>query len=320
MCWSVFEHQISELDRPARRSGPTAIAIAWLVLLLASCNTAPVPPPARISRQGDEIVVAGQYFHTGTRVVTWTDPGGYDAYQVAPPSRPREALLNRQSGAPELAALQGAVDQLVLHYDGCGLSKICFKTLRERRLNVHFLLDLDGTVYQTLDLRERALHATTSNDRSIGIEIANIGAFPPGDTAMLDKWYRPDRRGRIFVRVPAGAGDPCFRTPGFAARPARDGLIRGVVQDKALVQYDFTPEQYAALSRLTAALCTVFPRIKPDIPRDASGRLVTRQLPEAALANFHGILGHWHIQANKTDPGPAFQWEKLLTGIRQSVR
>src|SRR5215510_143539 len=33
-------------------------------------------------RQGDEIVAAGQFFHTGTRVVLWLDPGGYDAYRV----------------------------------------------------------------------------------------------------------------------------------------------------------------------------------------------------------------------------------------------
>src|SRR4051812_41872492 len=37
---------------------------------------------ARLERKGDEIVVAGQYFHTGAPVVLWTDPGGYDAYRT----------------------------------------------------------------------------------------------------------------------------------------------------------------------------------------------------------------------------------------------
>src|SRR5438067_6214282 len=37
---------------------------------------------SQLPRRGDEIVVAGQLFHTGTRVVTWIDPGGYDAYRV----------------------------------------------------------------------------------------------------------------------------------------------------------------------------------------------------------------------------------------------
>ena len=33
-------------------------------------------------RQGDEIVAAGQLFHTGTRVVLWLDPPNYDAYRA----------------------------------------------------------------------------------------------------------------------------------------------------------------------------------------------------------------------------------------------
>jgi hypothetical protein len=42
-----------------------------------------VPPAGKPEpRTGDEIVVAGQMFHTGTRVVLWMDPGGYDAYRV----------------------------------------------------------------------------------------------------------------------------------------------------------------------------------------------------------------------------------------------
>ncbi|MEM9559092.1 MAG: N-acetylmuramoyl-L-alanine amidase, partial [Planctomycetota bacterium] len=39
---------------------------------------------------------------------------------------------------------------------------------------------VDGTIYQTLDVTERAWHATKANSRSVGIEIAQIGAYPPG--------------------------------------------------------------------------------------------------------------------------------------------
>ena len=37
---------------------------------------------AKLERKGDEIVIAGQFFHTGAPVVLWTDPGGYDAYRT----------------------------------------------------------------------------------------------------------------------------------------------------------------------------------------------------------------------------------------------
>src|SRR6185295_15662200 len=59
-------------------------AFAVSLLFLAGCAT-PTPAPRLGSfspRAGDEIVVCGKYVHTGTPVVLWTDPGGYDAYRV----------------------------------------------------------------------------------------------------------------------------------------------------------------------------------------------------------------------------------------------
>jgi N-acetyl-anhydromuramyl-L-alanine amidase AmpD len=79
-----------------------------------------------------------------------------------------------------------------------------------------------------------------------------------------------------------------------------------------LVQYDLTPEQYAALAKLTAALCRTFPQLKPDYPRDADGNVTSTKLPDDTLAKFQGVLGHFHVQENKVDPGPAFQWELLF--------
>ena len=61
---------------------PTRVlSLLLLASLFAGCKTAP-RPGAFEPRKGDEIVVAGQFVHTGTRVVTWMDPGGYDAYRV----------------------------------------------------------------------------------------------------------------------------------------------------------------------------------------------------------------------------------------------
>lgn len=220
----------------------------------------------------------------------------------------------------DLAALQAIVNQFVLHYDGHGLSKLCFPVLQSRGLNVHFMLDVDGTIYQTLDLKERALHATTSNDRSIGIEIANIGAFPPGETKGLDDWYLRDAEGRVSLRIPDWVTAPKVRDLNFSARPAHSILVRGINQGVELVQYDFTPQQYAALIKLTAALCRIFPRIACDYPRDAHGQLIAHKLPDEELARYQGILGHFHVQTNKNDPGPAFQWDKLIEGAREAQK
>jgi len=310
------------LDRYGRR-----IAVAALgCVLLGGCRTFPVRTvPA--DRTDDVIIAAGQRFHTGTRVVTWLEKGGYNAYQGRPPFTARQNVgLSPQETARvtergwDLATLQKVVDRFVLHYDASGLSRICFEVLHERAgLSVHFLLDVDGTIYQTLDLQERAAHATTSNSRSIGIEIANIGAYPPGETAPLDEWYRRDAQGAV-IAVPKQVIDPRIRTPNFTGRPAQPAAVHGIVQDKELIQYDFTPEQYAALAKLTAALCQVFPRIVCDVPRDAAGRVIDRKLADGELADYRGILGHFHIQENKVDPGPAFQWEAFLASTRRELR
>ena len=68
--------------------------------------------------------------------------------------------------------------------------------------------------------------------------------------------------------------------------------------------------------KLAATLCTIFPKIRCDYPRDASGNLLLQKLPDAELKNYQGVLGHFHIQTNKTDPGPAFQWDKVINGAR----
>src|SRR5689334_1717097 len=60
---------------------PLVFAVIIPAVLLAGCRSGP-RPGTMVSRRGDEIVVAGRFFHTGTPVVLWMDPGGYDAYRV----------------------------------------------------------------------------------------------------------------------------------------------------------------------------------------------------------------------------------------------
>lgn len=327
---------------------PTFLAL--VVLLGAGCQSLP-RPGTRLARKGDEIMVAGQLFHTGTRVVLWTDPGGYDAYrverrfvpleradwktsqaEVADLDTPNRYNLRRaglteeeiervRGGGWDLPLLQRVVDQFVYHYDVCGTSRQCFKVLHDLRgLSVHFMLDLDGTIYQTLDLKERAWHATTSNSRSVGIEIANMGAYPNVEGSPLAEWYSRDADGRTRIRLPERFGDGGILSKSFVPRPRRNEPVAGTIQGRRLVQYDFTPEQYAALARLTATLCRVFPKITCDYPRDAQGRLVPHKLPDDELAHYQGLLGHWHIQTNKVDPGPAFDWDAVVQATRRHMQ
>ncbi len=322
------------------------VAGLLMLALCAGCHWCP-PSGALEARRGDEIVAAGQFFHTGTRVVLWMDPGGYDAYRVERRFSPLgkadwedsqkevktlkspnrygvrtnsltpEEMARTRGGGWDLPLLQRVVDQFVIHYDECGISRECFRILQDHRdLSVHFMLDIDGTIYQTLDCKERARQATIANDRSIGVEIANIGAYAPDRPNPLGDWYQ-NTNGRTILAMPERLGPSPVRRKGFVGHPARPEPTRGRIQGESLIQYDFTPEQYAALIKLTAALCKVFPRIQCDYPRDADGKLIPHKLADEALRNYHGILGHYHIQTNKVDPGPAFQWDLVVKGARR---
>jgi N-acetylmuramoyl-L-alanine amidase len=324
------------------RSLLTRIALLSVLGLLAGC-AAPGRyghPGEPLPRAGDEIVVCGQLFHTGAPVVLWMDPGGYDAYRAEchfkpdqeKPSKPvsdspvrygsfRRHLPEgvaqevREQGW-DLPLLQQYVDQFVLHYDVCGTSRRCFEVLQDMRgLSVHFMLDLDGTIYQTLDLKERAWHAGTANDRSVGVEIANIGAY--ADLTTLNKWYGHDDSGRAYVTFPESFGPTGVRTPGFVAYPAGGEVVCGDINGRVLFQYDLTDAQYNSLIKLAATLCRVLPKIRPDYPRDESGDLRTSMLTPEETAAFSGILGHFHVTTDKVDPGPAFDWERLINGVHK---
>jgi len=324
------------------------LAVIGGIVCLAGCTTTPPRVGALAPRTGDEIVVAGNFFHTGTPVVLWTDPGGYDAYRVERRFVPLEAsdwqttseenkgpkTPNRynlrtngltaeeiervRGGGWDLPTLQRVVDQFVLHFDVCGVSRTCFNVLHDHRgLSVHFLLDLDGTIYQTLDVKERAWHATTSNSRSVGIEIANMGAYGAEEDSPLETWYMKDSNGLTRITLPERVADGGIRTTNFLGRPARNEPVVGQVQGRTLTQYDFTPEQYRALAHLIAALTQVLPKIKCDYPRDVDGKLIPHKLDDEQLKNYQGVLGHYHIQTNKTDPGPALDWDYLIHTARE---
>lgn len=212
-----------------------------------------------------------------TRVVLWSDPGGYRA--------------------TKFGERKGTVHQIVLHYDAAGTSAQCFKVLEARGLSVHFMVDLDGTVYQTCDTSARAYHAGTFNDGSVGIEIANVGAY--ADRAELER----------LLPIPKGAALGAL-PPGYVPRPARPGPLRGRIQGTELWQQDFTDAQYEALGRLCAALCGAL-GVPTEVPPD---RGVLFDPTE-----WEGILGHYHLTTAKVDPGPAFDWDRLVSVVRANL-
>ncbi|GIW70861.1 MAG: hypothetical protein KatS3mg102_0403 [Planctomycetota bacterium] len=338
-----------------RRARGRGFGWAGLLAVCAACGSTRAPlviepahsgssaaAPAigtRLERRGQELIACGQLFHAGTPVITWLDPGGFDAYRPhrttdadAPlPLRPAPGCdtpsrlgAGRAVAEPggsrvppptawDLDLLRRQVTQVVLHYDAAWTSANCFRVLHDvRGLSVHLLIDLDGTVYQSCDLKERARHAGPANDRSIGIEIAHPG--PLDGQPQLRAAYRRDADGP-WLEVPARFGRS--RTAGFVPRPARPEPIAGEIHGQRVSMYDFTEEQYRALARVLAALHRICPQVRLEAPRGPDGEVLRRALSAEELASFRGVLGHWHVTARKLDPGPAFDWERVLAEARR---
>lgn len=166
-------------------------ALVALSMVLVGCAS-----PGYLLLDGERIPIDVPVVHAG-------DPGGYDGTKescwfdedrVLPTSPATgcdtaKRYSRRKLGgmAPEVVSevgqagwnsrtLRERIRQFVIHYDVCATAERCFKVLHDvRGLSVHFLLDVDGTLNQTMDMKFRARHAGRANDASVGIEIAHIG-------------------------------------------------------------------------------------------------------------------------------------------------
>jgi hypothetical protein len=104
----------------------------------------------------------------------------------------RPALRRRGAGEiPKYEDVRQLIRKFVVHHDGCRDAQMCFNVLHnERGLSCHFLIDNDGTIYQTLDLGLMGFHASADNVDSVGVELANRGEVE------LDPEYY-NKKGRI---------------------------------------------------------------------------------------------------------------------------
>lgn len=151
----------------------------------------------------------------------------------------------------------------------------------------HEVIDRDGTVYQTVRMLDRAWHAGPAtlwkgeplakgvnvNDFTIGIEIANWGELKP-DPARPGFYMN-------YLNRPFTAG-LLHHHQGKASPRSPRALPPSV--------WEAYPEaQIASVIQVLKVITHLYPHIKRE-----------------------DILGHEEIQGNKSDPGPAFPWGRVL--------
>jgi len=161
----------------------------------------------------------------------------------------------------------------VNHWDVCLNSRSCQSVLDKKNISVHFLIDNDGTIYQTIDMQHGCWHAGSErvNRASVGVEVSN--AYYP----KYQDWY-----------VRNGYGERA--------------LVEGArCQSGALAPFlDFYPVQVRALKALWEAIHQGM-----DIPYEAPlsqlGNTSMKYEQSVKYGDFRGFVSHYHVSKTKQD-------------------
>jgi hypothetical protein len=175
----------------------------------------------------------------------------------------------------------------VNHWDVCLSSESCAKVLNKRGISVHFLIDNDGTIYQTLDTQHAAWHAGNINRKSIGVEIAN--AYYP----KYQNWYESNGYGKRAI--------------------VENAVVNGHTLEPHL---DFYPIQIQALKALWVAISKAC-NIPLHGPESSNTNFLTSTNTEKIVSNgtFKGFVSHYHQTTRKIDCG-GLDIVKILNEIK----
>lgn len=228
------------------------------------------------------LIYGDQQVDVGVRVITFREPGAPSFFRAREKSRKKQRFFGGDSLRDQITGRSGSrkatVDQVLLHHDGTRDSLICYRVLVDRGLSTHLMIDGTGIVYQPLDLQYTAWHAAGRNEPSVGIDLNNP--------------IRPDR----------------VRNPGVR------GVYRGRINGTMVASLGYTDAQYDALIAVLKGLGQIFPKLANlEAPVGEDGLVVRNKLVNDGFA---GLVGHWHVSATKWDPGPGFDWERVLIGVR----
>ncbi len=182
-------------------------------------------------------------------------------------------------------------DLIVLHHTVGGTAKSTFNWWQgdEKHIATAFIVERDGTIYETFDPKHWAWHiglkgtGGVHDKRSIGIEIASEGGLKESE----GKLYCFDR---ITPRTEFGSEYYDYGRP-----------WRGPYRYFAA----YSTEQVKSVFGLINELCEML-NISRKTPTDH-----VAYNPD--LFDFKGIIGHHHVRTDKTDLHPGFNWSDMIS-------
>ncbi len=204
---------------------------------------------------------------------------------------------SRRLPADQFVGEKQAKDLIVLHFTAGGSVDGAYQSWlsTQERVATAYLVDMEGHIYEVFDPACWACHlgvAAAHNPgyrqdrRSIGIEIVNWGGVKLDTNEQLNCW--PNQYRTRYCRL------------NETSRYVRKSF-RGLEYFAA-----FPEAQQEAVCRLARSLCDQFgiaKQIPSEVERD--------RLNWAYFDNYRGVASHQNFHPEKTDIGPAFDWERL---------
>ena len=263
--------------------------------------TFPITPPTE--GVTNEILLMGQRFplQGAVTVVTYDQPGAMSFYttDAGPDGMPTYGPRYEKPGLKVTTweQLEKHLTQVIIHTDLTNDSASCFRALVGRSLSSHFLIDWDGVMYQPLDPMDCGYHAGEGNQKAIGLDMN--GRLPNLEREPDAKAYEPS-----YSRFSEIEPDKKHKRPRSERMEVNGAKVRS---------YGYTDGQYMALIELLKRCTKLFPEIKAQYPVDPKGDVVPRTLDEPL--GFAGFMAHWHWEAQRWDPGPGFDWQRVFHAL-----
>lgn len=191
-----------------------------------------------------------------------------------------------------------AKKKIVLHFT-MGYLKGDIATLTKQHVSVPFVIGRNGNIYNlfaskywSYHLGPGAIGGNTGMSREcIGIEISNIGPLKLIGDNLVTTYSDTD--------VYCSLAETQYYTK-------LNAQYRGFEYFAT-----YTPAQYEAIIKLLKFLCAKYNLPKNFLKEPERYSVMT----EEGFQNYSGIVSHVNCRKDKVDIGPAFNWNKLISGV-----
>lgn len=216
---------------------------------------------------GNNIIISGQEFDIGTKVVLWNEKPYYNFYNTG-------KLKIRNLSIDQL---RQKLNMIVIHHADTYRASTTFAVLKERGLSCNFLIDDDenedgcATIYQCADIKDSCYSQKIYNDFGPGIEVS----YRPG------AWQNT----QLYSVVNQNK---------YKVKP--HDIVTDKIHGHTLKVFSPSKAQVKSLIFLVSGYLKAFPDIVKEFPKDENGNYIKTIVNEP-----RGIVNHFNLDRAKID-------------------